>query len=120
MANVGALDQVRSFLREHPDVHNQRKWTCGTTGCIAGWAVALDAGAKYGDRLERLTYPDGPGFERAAGGLVERAATLLGLTDHEADALFIDTAQLCVAEPEKAAIDLTDGHRALLDEYGIQ
>lgn len=78
MSNVGALQQVVDYLRAHPDKHNQGEWVCGTTGCIAGWAVAL---ANLTD-ISTL----------GAVGIEEEARRLLGLTDREAYALFISTA----------------------------
>lgn len=63
--------------------------------------------------------------------LLERASTLLNLTEHEARALFILTAGLQVSEPEQAALrlidaiiarekhDVTDDQRTRLEHYGI-
>lgn len=82
MSNIGQLDQVRRFLRDHPDLHNQRKWTCGTTACVAGWTVALNDGARAGVNLDTR-------FSRRWKALVEdNAIRILNLTDSEADALF--------------------------------
>ena len=136
MANIGALDQVRTFLREHPDVHTQQVFTCGTNGCVAGWAVALHEGVKPGDNLDKLIYvprtdPDGEIEDEARpdGEIEDEARELLGLTLGEAHALFFGT--LGNADEEGDALllidaiiarekhDLTDEQRALLDRYGL-
>ncbi len=126
MANVGALDQVRTFLREHPDVHRQEVFTCGTSGCVAGWAVALNEGVKPGDNLDRLIYVPRSNPDEEIEG---EARELLGLTLGEAHALFFGT--LGNADEEGDALllvdaiiarekhDLTDEQRALLDRYGL-
>jgi len=126
MANVGALDQVRTFLREHPDVHTQQMISCGTAACVAGWTVALDAGVQYGQNvdlvLERRFWAD-------PRRVPTQARDLLGLEPVEAWWLFFGT--LRESEPEEAALDLidaiiarekhdlTDEQRALLDRYGL-
>lgn len=42
MANADRLLDVLTFLETHPDQHDQGIWistgTCGTVGCLAGWA----------------------------------------------------------------------------------
>lgn len=49
--NLHLLTRVRDHIRAHPEQHDQFYWVrkseCGTTGCIAGWAVLLN-----GDALE--------------------------------------------------------------------
>jgi hypothetical protein len=45
MPNIELLKRVRAQITEHPETHNQRVWAkrteCGTTACVAGWAVLL-------------------------------------------------------------------------------
>lgn len=96
MSNVGALDQVRRLLREHPEVHYQGMYACGTTACIAGWAVALDRGLHVGRNIQlALTGVTGRRIASAA-------QRLLGLTDAEAVAVFIS------AKNEEDALELVD------------
>lgn len=65
MANVGELDRVRRFLRDHPDLHNQREWLCGTTACVAGWTCALRQGVQPGTDLGALEELNYLGFDGA-------------------------------------------------------
>jgi hypothetical protein len=102
MANVGALDQIRTFLREHPDVHDQSTFSCGTTACVAGWAIALHRGARYGERMDPVVCHD----DNDDDAIEAEARDLLGLTDRETQALFYET---CSApRPERQALDLID------------
>jgi hypothetical protein len=99
MTNVTALSRVATFLRANPAYHNQHQYYCGTNACVAGWAVALDmglgAGEHIGARLRTL------GEHRVSA----KASDLLGLTQAEADVLFIGTSSL---DPEDAAVLLGD------------
>jgi hypothetical protein len=99
MTNVGALDQVVNFLRAHPNLHRQHVWLCGSAGCVAGWAVALDQGAKAGDALTRRILEEDH-YQDQPGHVGDRAATLLGLTTDEAYHLFQST------DSEEAALEL--------------
>lgn len=46
MEGLELLRAVREQIIEHPEEHNQRHWgaetDCGTTYCVAGWALALN------------------------------------------------------------------------------
>lgn len=86
MSNVGALDQIRTFLRQHPHLHDQSMWTCGTTACVAGWVVALDKGSQPGSNVTDDLWACNLGASRIAA----RAQELLGLAKPEASALFLD------------------------------
>jgi hypothetical protein len=123
MSNVGALDQVRTFLRAHPKLHVQSSWVCGTTACIAGWAVALDEGKKAWDWLPADGEPYSSFIE---GRIVERdARILLGLTVDEADALFLESGDevgalaLVDALVARDKGELTDDDRAVLADHGL-
>lgn len=85
--NTDLMIQVRDHVIEHPETHVQNVWVsrneCGTTACIAGWAVQL-AGIQLGQ-----TDAFGETFEAADGRTVRTHATdLLGLTYREAGHLF--------------------------------
>lgn len=41
--NVDLAERVLELITEHPDLHNQEIWHCGSTSCIAGWTVTLAA-----------------------------------------------------------------------------
>lgn len=121
--NVQLLTQVRDLIKTEPEKLDMASWglvkeieglehgdtvkvDCGTTACIAGWAVQL-AGDKF---LVR-------GFNTSAGGgyfvsdsvakngrvcnIEDRAQKLLGLTEDEANELFINT-------PNGDAVDVLD------------
>ncbi len=76
------MREVLAFLQLHPELWNQNHFLCGTTGCLAGWTVALDE-QKTVHELDQLTwgYPAIP----------IRAQELLGLTDKQAHELFTFT-----------------------------
>lgn len=127
MIDISRLDTLRQFLRAYPEYHNQAQYTCETTGCAAGWTVALERGLKAGTRIESKI-PD-------SDDVFCEARDLLGLTEEEADALFIDTAvdigPFAVSN-EGAALDimdalinrekqeLTDDDCTVLLYYGLQ
>lgn len=94
--NIDLMLQVRNAVTANPECHAQRTWSeapdktaeeaveCGTTMCMAGWAIAIatrksvaqaqhDAG-KYSE-IARCHMPASPG---------RLAADLMGLTDAEA------------------------------------
>jgi hypothetical protein len=82
--NVDLMIDVRNYLKEHPEEHNQSHWYkmtyCGTEMCIAGTAVFLAEGheaAKWRavtfDSIEHTTHA---------------AQKLLGLNAAEARCLF--------------------------------
>jgi hypothetical protein len=84
--NVELLTRVRDLIREDPSKLDMSDWArpCGTTACIAGWAVQL-----AGDKLE---FGDHQVVSRAQDGTLcdvdTRAADLLGLNEYEVNALF--------------------------------
>lgn len=110
--NILGLTAVRNLIALDPENHDQgyysqvpgdlvdfgdgdvAKVSCGTSGCVAGWATHL-AGDKYviysGDKdYESDVYY--PSYVVTRGGKVkeieDRAQKLLGLTGNEADVLF--------------------------------
>lgn len=57
---------------------------CGSAGCLAGWTVALTA-KSVGEKFFQ--------YWRTEGDLATRAARVLGLDEHQADALFMEPEQ---------------------------
>lgn len=66
MANVQLLEEVMTFIDDHPDKHDQMQWLsgrtpdrnpahwCATSGCFAGWAIVLSGvltEAEIGERV---------------------------------------------------------------------
>lgn len=116
MKNLEKLVMTRALVKEE---RKQGKWeqthwvgglgeadhetgvrpiTCGTTACVAGWAVITDGGKFLSDQLV-LARPDDPKSRVVnvyadndkylqAVGIEERAQRLLGLESYEADELF--------------------------------
>lgn len=67
---------MRSYVQKHP---------CGTTACLAGWAVAVLGGLKKWEELKPVQVgPNGQGF------YWEKARELFDLSEEEADELFLD------------------------------
>lgn len=110
--NIVALKAVRDLIKKHPEKHDQEQWvnvpadlvkfndggtalaTCGTSACVAGWAVAM-AGGKYlinrgcHEAREGVYAPHRVVDPVGNAHLIEvYAAKVLGLTDKEADILF--------------------------------
>ena len=91
---MGSWGTVAEDLVEFDDGH-KAKVSCGTTACVAGWAVQLH-GYKFIVDAENREL-DGAYFVTdcvAGNGRVmdidEKARKLLGLTPEEADFLFLD------------------------------
>ncbi|QMP84435.1 hypothetical protein HUN42_00057 [Streptomyces phage Dagobah] len=94
MVNRELFQKIHEVITLHPEQHDQSVWeepdpTCGTTRCVAGWAITLTTGKPvYGKGyvLHPATLALGkrPGVPSIAG-------ELLGLNDAEADVLFYRT-----------------------------
>ena len=104
------LDQIT----EHPETHNQSSWvdTCGTTYCVAGWAVAFNC-QRGGAECEALfaglralarelnTAPYWSTLGQKLLGLDdEDAASLFYSTDEEAPELLADLFELDYTAPD--------------------
>lgn len=74
--NLPLLRKILDHIDAHPEEHDQETWesACGTTRCVAGWALHFD-----GQKV------------RADGSIPRRAREVLGLTVSESEALFFDT-----------------------------
>lgn len=88
MPNKELFRLIRDQIEREPDSHSQREWEshCGTTRCVAGWAI-------------HLTYPDLPVVQTASRkypristwrAVSELARQLLQLRQDEADYMFFD------------------------------
>ncbi len=76
------LREVLAFIEANPEMWDQRKWACGTTGCLAGWTLALADNIPI--RQVEATYPGGLQLESVA-------ARLLGLDQYQVARLFYFT-----------------------------
>lgn len=95
MSNVIEMDRVRAFLAEHPDLHRQSTWVCGTSACAAGWTWLLgheQPWQEYVGRLSQLWLCSfGRGIARSDADIATYAAIRLGLTFDEQRTLFHGT-----------------------------
>lgn len=103
MPNAELFAKIRDIIRDNPEQHDQSTFeddACGTTRCVAGWAIYLEAGAPLftsdpGVCLtpevkaleERLGLVRG-GFEDDLDMVPVIAQKLLGLNDQQAHQLF--------------------------------
>lgn len=126
MVNVDLFQKIDRELTGHPEQHDQSSWEsdCGTTRCVAGWAIHLVIGR------QSLYHPSGLGWSDAHYQLHEQlgvpmsmhgpgslAAKLLGLSVREAEILFHHTTN----EQARRAVRLAaagdiDGFRDFLRE----
>jgi hypothetical protein len=88
--NTALFAQVLEQLEAHPELHEQADFenfnaVCGTTRCVAGWAIYLDAVNK-GERIH--SYRDAESTDRGRLAPSQTARKLLGLTFLEAEELF--------------------------------
>ncbi len=103
MANVERIRDLREFLTEHPEQHDQGEWgwgnQCGTAACAAGWAVLL-FDEEIRARFDEWASQAEPGDEANLTWLVDvdqHARELLGLADDQASEIFyeaVDTRQV--------------------------
>lgn len=101
MPNVERLEAVMQFILDHPELHNQAKYTCGTSACFAGhatWMFADEEGWRklwmdYSSSVGGEVWTKKRNAELGDEGLALRnthilAQELLGLEDNEACDLF--------------------------------
>lgn len=120
--NVELLDRIEQQITEHPETWDQGMWfvlptanmrtsvidpPCGTTLCIAGWAVTLSgyklataAGVREGG------WCVSPGGQREAIDVIARA--LLGLDFEQAVELFYSGAETSLAEIQAQFAELRE------------
>lgn len=97
MVNRELFQKIHEVITLHPEQHDQGTWeesdpTCGTTRCVAGWAVTLTTGKPVygkGEALHPATLALGkrPGIP----SVPSIAGELLGLSDVVAWDLFYRT-----------------------------
>lgn len=84
--NIPLLRKVMDHITAHPEEHDQTTWGqrrhCGTTFCVAGWAVQF-AG-------HEIVWPsdDEAEFVEDGQAIADVAETALGLTPWQAEQLF--------------------------------
>jgi hypothetical protein len=86
--------KILTQITEHPETHDQYTWVdsfsgCGTTRCIAGWAVALNA--EPGEAVSVNDFATRARLARELGVRPHWATLgqeLLGLSEEEAVGLF--------------------------------
>lgn len=84
--NIPLLRKVLEQIDAHPELHDQgsfdatayddRSNACGTSHCVAGWAIVLSDGYRYDPK--RQQFLDAAGEVIYAEGVAEQ---LLGITD---------------------------------------
>jgi len=103
MPNRELFQKIHEQISAHPDTHYQGSWEtgCGTTRCVAGWAIHLTTGAPvFGSdgrvsaqtralAAEYGTRDAGPGGWHAGYMVADLAQELLGLSQPEAGRLFL-------------------------------
>lgn len=96
MANVERLKEVREYIREHPEQHEQRFWAqkkgCGTALCLAGTAALL-AGQEFewsADRAMDIGGKTVTGFLKDGGAISIFAQDWLELTPAQVEYLFYE------------------------------
>lgn len=90
LAKEGTLGYNQTTFIPYSDVPDYSGHACGTSACVAGWAVALfDGNRKY----VRMTPNE----------IQERAAELLGLSDEQSENLFSDPEPVDSCEDQEVA-----------------
>lgn len=94
--NIELFRKIDEVIQNAPEMHYQGTWEsaneCGTTRCIAGWAVALTTGAPLFDRFGNPTRETEEAacsvrvYDPLHIGAIGRR--LLGLTPQQAGKLF--------------------------------
>jgi hypothetical protein len=95
--NVELAEKVLKQVTDHPETHDQAHWmtrgpACGTTACLAGWALRFsrpDAEVFWQDGLRGVQVATEVTVDGTAWGISEAAAEVLGLDLEEADELFL-------------------------------
>jgi hypothetical protein len=92
MPNQELFKKIHDQIEEYPETHNQSSWGCGTTKCVAGWAVhfrAVELGMPAtGTLYDALDLVDPHRHYGALTNIDRTAAHLLEVDDEQADALF--------------------------------
>jgi len=75
--NLKLFMAICDVISKYPDQFNMRAWECGTSACIAGWALRLN-GKRHGS------------FDGTSTSSAE-AAELLGINHEQGELLFLST-----------------------------
>ena len=144
MSDVAVMRRTLEQVLAHPEAHGQGSWVCRTSACWAGWTVLLHRqltpAAATAMRWPARASGDGWTWTDPRDGEVyvsylaiqAEAQFLLGLTDDEAEVLFIGAVQgtnYATAEQEAVAVAeaiiardesrLTDEQRSFLVAEGL-
>lgn len=92
--NAELFNKIADAIEAEPHRHNQAEWasarnsigSCGTTMCVAGWAVELSD--KYDIDWNRRNTFGGVGMTKQGVHIEEAAYNLLGITYDEGVRLF--------------------------------
>jgi hypothetical protein len=76
--NVALLERVKALIQHHPAMLQMEVWHCGTTACIAGWAVRLKSFSDPGFYVSSFIEPT-----------KIKACRILGITAEESKSLFM-------------------------------
>ncbi len=116
MSDVAVMRRTLEQVLAHPEVHGQGNWVCRTSACFAGWTVLLHRQATLAAATETMrwdiasawtwTDPRSGEVHCRHHAVSAEAQFLLGLTDDEADILFLGTTRLVpnTAEAEAVAV----------------
>lgn len=89
--NTDMFQKIYDQISQHPETHDQMSFEkssyCGTTRCVAGWAIyfAYNNASIYD--VDRLNYRNKPGLSSTSS----IAADILGLTSDQAHDLFYES-----------------------------
>lgn len=91
--NTELFQKIYDQITQHPETHDQghfeAEWHCGTTRCIAGWAVIMHYGlySLYDSNVPMRGRITDSGY---LSGTANTAAGILGLSDDQAHELFYE------------------------------
>lgn len=89
---IARRQQVLEQITVHPETHDQGSWEypvdCGTSRCVAGWAIHFDAPAARDIWEAKSEAAHRLGLNGYIATYSQVGAKLLGLGEYEADELF--------------------------------
>lgn len=142
MVNIAIAEHTLNIITNYPELHDQSGWvynaettdpevteeTCGTTGCIAGWATIKHFDLKptvhvdsYDSRYRRFNYQPPAGYDWESAGVEalgisrELAARLFYMGD-ESEAVQALTDLVAGIEEEDIVIRIRSGWYGDTDE----
>ncbi len=98
--NVKLLKQIKNRILAEPTEFDMCRWaasdkvsTCGTTACIAGWALALDFMARHPEMMVQEAHMAVVAIDARPDAYVnDRAADLLEIDDAQMESIFYHSA----------------------------